>query len=320
LRASIASLELHVDSLENWLHFWVALVVLGVVLEVIFVIWEYREDLAEFRHGPATSRKPSPRKLVLELFGATLVALGVGGELGVDIKAGTARTDLRAKNGELVQLLQSVSAVALRNAAGAYERALKAESANLGLHKDLENAKSLLLTKQIELEKEQQNTLRVQARDHETQLAIVKSANPRSATFDQGRFLEYMKGVPPEVAEVWYEPTDPEAQDFAAIIHRALKAAGWEVGNAAQPRAGAGVAASTGLAVRARMRYDEPENGEGDIAIRETVWKGITGRQDIPDWPRPISAAPRRIFMIIVGHHQFRMPLPSPELQSPPKQ
>jgi predicted small integral membrane protein len=102
LRSSINALESRSDSLEAWLYLWVTLVVAGVVLEVGFVAWEYREDMVEFRRGIIHSpHKPSGRKLLIELLGACLVAIGVAGELAIDVMGGRVQTDLRAKNGDL---------------------------------------------------------------------------------------------------------------------------------------------------------------------------------------------------------------------------
>src|ERR1700722_19248811 len=118
LRSSIKDLESRSSSLESLLYFFVALVVIGVVLEVGFVAWEYRGDLEEYHRGTIRSpQDPNKWKLFIELLGAVLVAIGVTGELGVDVKSGTIQTDLRTKNGELVQLLEGVSSAALERAA-----------------------------------------------------------------------------------------------------------------------------------------------------------------------------------------------------------
>ena len=117
LRSSIRALESLSDSLEPWLYFWVTLVVIGVVLEVWFVLWAYREDFEAYHRGWIRSpQRPSRWKMFFELLGAGLVAIGVAGELGVDINAGRIQTDLRTKNGELVQLLQGVSGAAWESA------------------------------------------------------------------------------------------------------------------------------------------------------------------------------------------------------------
>jgi hypothetical protein len=117
LRSSIKHLASCSDSLRPWLHFFVTLVVIGVVLEVVFVFWEYRAGCKEYRRGTIRSpQQPSAWKLFLELFGVGLVAIGVAGELGVDIKSDAIQTKLRGKNGELIQLLEDVAGSALTNA------------------------------------------------------------------------------------------------------------------------------------------------------------------------------------------------------------
>src|SRR5205823_6555578 len=156
--------------------------------------------------------------------------------------------------------------------------------------------------------KEQQQTARAQREASALQMAvksyvesIVKSVNPRSITFDHSRFDRIVKRLPAGRAEILYEPNDPEARDFASLIHGALSGAGWSVGNSIQP-AGAAGGASTGLGVRARNRYDAPTNEDEAIPIREMLTKAITGREDIPDWTAPIHALPDHIFTIVVGH------------------
>src|SRR5690242_7470062 len=51
LRSALASLDEYSSSLHWWLGFWTFLVALGVVMEVIFVLWEYGEELHDFRRG-----------------------------------------------------------------------------------------------------------------------------------------------------------------------------------------------------------------------------------------------------------------------------
>ena len=143
LRSSIKALESRSDSLEAWLYLWVALVVAGVVLEVGFVFWAYKEEREEYHRGTIRSpQKPRRGKLLFELLGAVLVAIGVAGELGVDVIAGRVHTDLRTNNGALIQLLEGVSASALSNAADANERASKNEKEAARLNKLAEDERT----------------------------------------------------------------------------------------------------------------------------------------------------------------------------------
>jgi hypothetical protein len=94
LRSAIGGLEHHLDSLETWLHTWVALVVLGVVFELGFVLWDHKEGLEEHYLGTIHSpRKPSVWKLYFQLFSAGLVVIGVDW-----------RTRNRCKSGETANL------------------------------------------------------------------------------------------------------------------------------------------------------------------------------------------------------------------------
>ncbi|MGB6944191.1 MAG: hypothetical protein WBE37_17455 [Bryobacteraceae bacterium] len=152
LRSSIKSLESCSNSLEWLLYVFVALVVIGVVLEVGFVVWEYREDMKEFRRGIIHSpHRPSGRKLLFELVGAGLVAIGVAGELAIDVKSGGIQTALRAKNGELIDLLQNASAVALRAASENEKEAAQLRKDAEGLKKSAEGERAarVKLEKQI---------------------------------------------------------------------------------------------------------------------------------------------------------------------------
>ena len=96
---------------------------LGVILEVWFVVHEYLNDLADSHLGIIRSpQRPKLGQFIFELLGAVLVAVGVAGELWADFKAGGIQTALRARNGELIQLLEGVSSTALKDAALANER------------------------------------------------------------------------------------------------------------------------------------------------------------------------------------------------------
>ena len=64
LRTLIANLEASRSSLHWWLEFYTWLVVAGVVFEVVFVIWEYLEELHDFQRGiihpPERPKKSAP--------------------------------------------------------------------------------------------------------------------------------------------------------------------------------------------------------------------------------------------------------------------
>jgi hypothetical protein len=142
LRSSIKSLESRSNSLESLLYVFVALVVIGVVFEVGFVVWEYHADMKEFLRGIIHSpHRPSGRILLFELIGAGLVAIGVAGELAIDVRSGDIQTTLRAKNGELIDILQNASSVALRAASENEKEAAQLRKEAAQLRKDAEGLK-----------------------------------------------------------------------------------------------------------------------------------------------------------------------------------
>jgi hypothetical protein len=94
------------------------------VLEVIFVIWEFAEDLHDFRRGFIhPPDKPSVLLLVFGLFGATLVAVGVAGEFREEAKIESAETQIRAANDELYLLLSKEAGDAAKSAKTAHDEA-----------------------------------------------------------------------------------------------------------------------------------------------------------------------------------------------------
>jgi hypothetical protein len=106
LKIILDNLDVSRSSLHGWLHFWTFLVVVGVVLEVVFVVWEYAEDIHDFRRGIMhPPEKPSVLLLVLGLLGAGLVAVGVAGELYIDVQAGKVETEIRKVNELRISLL-----------------------------------------------------------------------------------------------------------------------------------------------------------------------------------------------------------------------
>jgi hypothetical protein len=124
LRFSIKAIESRSDSLESWLYFWVLLVVVGVAIEAILGILEYREGLEEFHRGTIRSpERPHRLKFGFELFAAALVVIGVAGELLIDLRVGKLQTELRAKNEALGRVLEGVATDALKEAAASAREA-----------------------------------------------------------------------------------------------------------------------------------------------------------------------------------------------------
>ena len=106
LRILVSSLEASRSTLHWWLEFWTFLVVAGVALEVVFVVWEYVEELHDSNRGIVhPPERPSRLLFALGLLGAALVATGVAGELYAESKIETVETRIRRANDELFSLL-----------------------------------------------------------------------------------------------------------------------------------------------------------------------------------------------------------------------
>ncbi|MGD0908064.1 MAG: hypothetical protein ABSA96_10815 [Candidatus Acidiferrales bacterium] len=124
LRTLLDSLEASRSALSGWLECWTFLVVAGVALEVVFVVWEYVEDLHDFGSGIVhPPERPSRLLFALGLLGAALVAIGVSGELYAESKIETVETRTRKANDELFLLLSKEAGEAAASAKTAHDEA-----------------------------------------------------------------------------------------------------------------------------------------------------------------------------------------------------
>lgn len=124
IRILVASLEVCRSTLHWWLGFWTFLVVAGVALEIVFVVWEYVEELHDFNRGIVhPPERPSGLLFALGLLGAALVAIGVAGELYAESKIETVETRIRKANDELFSLLSKEAGDAMSSARDAQESA-----------------------------------------------------------------------------------------------------------------------------------------------------------------------------------------------------
>lgn len=127
LKTLLDSLENSRSSLDSRLDIWTFLVVLGVIIEVVFVVWEYVEKLRDFKRGEVhPPEKPSKVRFVLELIGAAFVAIGVAGELYVDAQIGTVETEIRSANDRRASLLSKEAGDAKNSALEAASAAFRA--------------------------------------------------------------------------------------------------------------------------------------------------------------------------------------------------
>jgi hypothetical protein len=100
------SLDISWASLDRWLKVWILLVVVGVSVELIVVSVEYLHELHDFRRGIIHAPEaPSGWLFFFAFLGAGLVAIGVGGEFAIHIKAGRVETEMRDVTARLVALV-----------------------------------------------------------------------------------------------------------------------------------------------------------------------------------------------------------------------
>jgi hypothetical protein len=151
LLARLNSLESSWASLDSWLKFWILLVVVGVAMEVVVVVIEYRHERRAFNRGIIRPPdRPSRCLFAFGLLGAGLVAIGVAGEFGIHIKAGRVEAEMRNATDSLV-------AIANGKAGEAKERAANNEHETARLK--LENTKLLAVIQPRSLTTEQQREM-----------------------------------------------------------------------------------------------------------------------------------------------------------------
>jgi hypothetical protein len=164
LKTLLDNLDMSRSSLDHWLNFWTFLVVVGVVLEVAFVVWEYVKELCGFKRGEILPPgKPSKVLFVLELLGAAFVAIGVAGELYVGAQIGRVETEIRKANDLRAALLSKESGDAKDSAKGAADASSRAQGSA--------NAASLAAGKA----KTEADDVESQAKDLGQQLAATKT-------------------------------------------------------------------------------------------------------------------------------------------------
>ena len=288
----ISNLDRSRATLDSWLLVFTLLVVIGVVLEVVFVIWEYRDDLHDWRRGIVhPPERPSITLLAFGLFGAGLVAIGVSGELYIGARISAVETRIRDANDRRATLLSKLAGdakVSAEKAEGAARRAT-----------------------------DEADDMARQAAALSQYLAVAANlVNPRH--LDRARFLQLMKGQPKAVAYIRYEQ-DKEAEILAKQLNLALgpQGLGWQTTVLAfsivsvvggPPRDDIqSLAASSGLAFAAKTVPDNLNSPlralSNAIELSLGGWgKGAAMFQEIP-------TLPEYTFVIAVGRHVVNLPL-----------
>jgi hypothetical protein len=103
LLSRLAALERSRDSLDAWVKLWIALVVIGVIVEIVPVVVEYLKERKEYLRAhiprPHPPHKPSVWLFSCECIGIFFVAVGVAGELCGHVKDVVLETKIRTIEG-----------------------------------------------------------------------------------------------------------------------------------------------------------------------------------------------------------------------------
>jgi hypothetical protein len=257
LEKEVSALEQSVDSLEKLLWFSTVLVIVGISLELYFMIDKYRSDRSAWRRGTIRSpERPSRLLLTLELFSVVLVVGGIVGELAVGIVSANKNTVLRNKNRLLVSLVNQKAGLANERAANANEAAGKAnergfknerDSAQLRIETARIQHESLVLSSKVG--EERKNLIEAQLELADRTLA------------DSTKLREAMKVLPGIKVSIKYLDA-PEPKQLAGYLSAELYQGGWKVTGPVPDPYGlmAGVFINAG--------WHEPAKGARNVLLR----------------------------------------------------
>lgn len=268
LRSRIESLESSSNSLEAWLHFWTALVAVGLVVEFFFIFVDDKGSIK--RRG----------KLIFEVFGTGLITLGVAGEFFVGIMSAKVNDDLRTAN---LQLSDSFNV----EAATARKEAELARSQSAGAISLIEASKRENLALGLRLAEQQERA----ANAEKAFLEFRQRFAPRTIEpMALSRFRDALRAsrYKGHVA-IGANALDPEANALASQIASVLNTTGWPavvntIMETGQPFVGLGLFIHTSLASDTRYGYEleralkltgldvvarnVPGEGEGSVELR----------------------------------------------------
>jgi hypothetical protein len=282
--------------------------VVGVVAEVVFVIWEYLEDLRDFKRGIVRPPdKPSWLLFALGFFGAALVSLGVGGELYAESKIATLETCIRKGNDALSLLLSKEAGDAMASAQGAAASAASARADEKQLAVTLANSISETKLAEKVLADAQKENAKLQL-DMSILLGgkiWAREPNPKD--------FESLKRFPGTKATVLYKAGDGEAYEYAASILLQLRAVGWDVPNHCVPITEYPALGTEGPIVG--MSFSKYMVGTGAEVFRQEQLP-VSERSRLAVLARALKAhaiwdphMPENEFIIIVGERR-RSPMP----------
>lgn len=248
LESRISGVERYVDSLEKWLWISSLAVIVGVALEVYFVIHEYKEDRETWLKGIVRPPdKPSTRVLCGEIASIVLVVLGIAGELGVGILSSNANANLRTLNNSRLDLVRQQAIEATTQAGdakrSAKESARAASSAVSSARAAKQEAEgSMQLARGARQEADSFEKRIVSATDTATKaesnlVEAMERARRIEAqlewrlltTEQQEKLRAALLPLSGTALQILFTGADPEPGEYAAELANAIQLAGWKV-------------------------------------------------------------------------------------------
>lgn len=215
-RSQLNNLEALRSSLHSSLRFWEWMVVVGLVIDLVVIVKEYWDELADFRRGKMhPPERPGTLLLLLGLLGTGLIAVGIARELAIDSRIEGVETETRQVNGQLFGIVSHE----------AQEAAEASSSAKI----DAKGAKEISDTAKA-------SASSALALVHKTRQYLAQLATPRDIVVSDRdgdheeratRFAE-VKKYPGTVAVIQWIP-EYEPRTYALHLAAALIGSGWKV-------------------------------------------------------------------------------------------
>jgi hypothetical protein len=317
LRSSLASLEDCSSSLHWWLGFWTFLVALGVALEVVFVVWEYLEELHDFNRGIVhPPERPLKLLFVLGLLGAGLVAAGVSGELWAESKIARVETCIRKGNDTLFLLLSKEAGDAAQSAKIAHDEADAVKGIADEARADAKDALTKAQTAQRELSRAESDARKAQSAASDA-LSTARETRKEADAFEKEltaakndlfilqslvsarhvvdtKPFEQLKKFKDKVLFVMSYQNDGEADGFCKGLAAALKSPGGLEHSVAGCSALGGPGGRTGVAITGP-----------DFEFSQALAKAIVNGTHVPVSTMPADATQEHTTLYIGAKQQF---------------
>lgn len=243
LRDQLNNLEALRSSLHSLFRFWEWMVVLGLVIDLIVIVKEFRDDWQDFRRGEIHApERPNTLILILGLLGTGLIAFGISRELSIDSRIEGVETQIRGVNEQLfgrisqeAEEASSASATAKSDAKTANEQvdAAKKVSGEAQTKADAATKRADELNNQLATTEKQLEAVEAKRAELAKSLENLAICNaPRVIPFwsigNTKTSMDPLKPFAGRQAIVEFVP-DAEARRAALNVAGSLDRAGWKI-------------------------------------------------------------------------------------------